>query len=410
MMNNHKNLFNTLKYIFISGISKGLTYLLLFVFALKFSSSDYINLLLLISFEQFLNIILPLNNTNIIYSEKIHDYQTITNKLTSSSILLVIFFVFTYYFTGSYIADYFNNSNYLLYLSIFINVFFNGYFTYLISLLKIKEKHSAALHVQSLYFIIFISIIISLFIFNNKLFAYFVGKTFGFILMLVIVKYLKLNPVNNFRFKRLNTRETKIIINLISIGILGWISGLGFMNLAKIYASGDILIRLGYILNIWNVFLLISIGINSVYFPKVKKHIINNNLKVAISIKFKMLAIYLAISLLFYILYLIYKSSGLLEINSNDKLNDIILEFPNAILLFALTSFYYTINPFYLIKDKFATFNILIIISFIFWALVILLCSFFNMSNFILFLILLYAIKSITLYLFGFKYILKLHD
>jgi len=94
--------------------------------------------------------------------------------------------------------------------------------------------------------------------------------------MLILVKIFKLD-ITKFRTSYLNLEEWKKIINLFSVSILGWLSGLGFMNLAKLYADPENLATIGYILNIWNVFLLISTGINSVYNPLIKKYILQDN-------------------------------------------------------------------------------------------------------------------------------------
>lgn len=83
------------------------------------------------------------------------------------------------------------------------------------------------------------------------------------------------------------------MINLLSVGVLGWIPGLGFMNIAKLYAPPEELPNIGYVLNICNVFLLVSIGINFVDNPLIKKYLLDNNSNKAFKTQTRTLGIYL---------------------------------------------------------------------------------------------------------------------
>ena len=86
---NDNKFFKSLSYIVVSGASKGLNYVLLLYLAVGQYSEQYIAILLLFSLEQILSLVLPLNQSNIIYSKSISDYKLITNKLISSSLIIV---------------------------------------------------------------------------------------------------------------------------------------------------------------------------------------------------------------------------------------------------------------------------------------------------------------------------------
>jgi hypothetical protein len=398
---------NSLKYIFVSGISKGFNYLILLYFAVGIYTEQYITILLLLSFEQLLSLTLPLNNSSIIYSKKIEDYGLITNKLISSSLLLTLVYVLGFFLIRDQIYKYFNINEILIFISIFISIIINAYLVYLSNYYKLVEKHNSALLIQLFFLISFISIVAFIFVIENKILAFFLGKTTGLLLILIFLKAFKLDLIK-FKFKLLTLDEVKKIANLFSVGILGWISGLGFINLAKMYASPENLITIGYVLNLWNIFLLISIGINAVYHPLIKKQIINNKIAKAKKLKNKALIIYLFIGLLFFMSYLIIQKTEMLVLYP--KINAIFSVIPYTIILFVFSVFYYVIHPFYLANDKFGIFNILNIISYAVWVFVMLIGVHFGFKNYLYFLFLLYFLKSIFLYIYAEKKLITTNE
>jgi len=389
---------NSVKYIIVSGASKGLNYLILLYFAVGIYSEQYVIILLLLSLEQLLSLFLPLNNSNIIYSKNITSYNVISNKLISTSILIVLIYILFFLFFQTYFYRYFGIDNLLVYVSIFISMIINGYMVYLTNYYKVIEKHNKALLVQSFYFITFIVIITLVLLLENKILAFFLGKATGLVLVLLLLKIYKLD-FTKFKIAFLSKKEYKSILNLFSVSILGWLSGLGFMNLAKIYASQDNLVLVGYMLNLWNIFLLLSTGINAVYHPLIKKFILQNNFKKAVNVKTKALFIYLGLSLLIYLFYLIIFKLQFLE--NYPKINAVFSMLPYTLLLFVFSIFYYVTHPFYLAYEKFGLFNIINLLSHTLWFLSFLLLTYLGFDNYIWFLILLYFIKSMTIYLYA---------
>lgn len=193
---------NSLKYIFVSGISKGFNYLILLYFAVGIYTEQYITILLLLSFEQLLSLTLPLNNSSIIYSKKIEDYGLITNKLISSSLLLTLVYVLGFFLIRDQIYKYFNINEILIFISIFISIIINAYLVYLSNYYKLVEKHNSALLIQLFFLISFISIVAFIFVIENKILAFFLGKTTGLLLILIFLKAFKLDLIK-FKFKLL---------------------------------------------------------------------------------------------------------------------------------------------------------------------------------------------------------------
>lgn len=391
---------NSLKYILVSGASKGFNYLILLYFAIGIYSDQYVTILLLLSLEQLLSLLLPLNNSSIIYSKNILDYNAITNKLISSSLLMVLAYLILFLFFQKSFFNYFGINSVIVFLSIFCSMLMNAYLVYLTNYYKLIEEHNKALLIQFLFFVSFIAIVIFVLVLENKIIAFFLGKTLGLFLMVFLVKVLKLD-LTKFVFKTLNLSEYKRILNLFSVSVLGWISGLGFMNVAKIYSSPENLVTIGYILNLWNIFLLISTGINAVYHPLIKKFILQKKFNKARNAKTKALLIYLAISLLCFLLYSFVDYTSILE--SYPKANAVFSVIPYTILMFSLSVFYYVTHPFYLSNDKFGIFNILNLISHSIWVLTIIICTYLGLENYIWFLVLLYFLKSMLLYFYAEK-------
>ena len=389
---------NSLKYILVSGASKGFNYLILLYFAISDFSDQYVTILLLLSFEQLLSLILPLNNSSIIYSKSITDYNAITNKLISSSILIIIIYLVVFIIFQNSFYNYFNVNDLIVFFSIFCSMIINSYVVFLTNYYKLIENHSRALHIQTFLFISFISIVVCVALIESKVVAFFLGKAIGLFVVLILMKISKFD-VTKFAFQTLSLNEFKKIINLYSVSILGWISGLGFMNIAKIYESPENLIIIGYILNLWNIFLLISIGINAVYHPLIKKFILKKQLNKAKEIKTKAFFSYLAIAFLSFTLYIIIKKTNLLI--EYPRANNVFSVFPYTLLLFVCSIFYYVIHPFYLTFEKFGVFNFLTILSYFIWIVVMVILSFFEFEDYIWFLILLYFFKSMLLYIYG---------
>lgn len=382
------------KYIIVSGASKGFNYLLLLYLAIGDYTDQYIIILLLLSLEQILSLLLPLNNSNIIYSKSISKYELITNKLISNSLILVFIYIILLIVFKDVVYNYFETNNLLIFISIIVNVLINSYLVYLTNYYKLVEKHQTALLIQALLLISFASILVSVFILENKVIAFFVGKSIGLVLILIIISFLSLN-LSKYSFALLNIKELKKMSNLLSVSVLGWVSGLGFMNIVKVYAASDELLKVGYILNICNVFLLISIGVNSVYNPLIKKYLIQNNVKKALRIKTNTLLIYLSIVVLSFIIYfMIYNVFSI-------KIEKALSVVPYAILIFLFSAFQSVVHPFYLITDRFKNFNYINILSYVVWGLIILLCSYFGYDNYILFLVIIYLLKASFAYFYA---------
>ena len=390
MFKNSANFLISLKYIVISGASKGFNYILLFYFAIGVYSEQYITILLLLSLEQILSLLLPLNHSSLIYSKSITSYKQITNKMTSNSIVMVLLFASIYFVFKSQVSEYFEVDNTIVFISIFLSMLINSYLVYLTNYYKIIEEHKKALVVQALFLISFLCIIILMLVLKNIVVAFFLGKALGLLIVLIILKSSNLLGFD-FKLSFLSTNELKKVLNLFSISALGWASSLGFLHLAKLYSTPDELVEIGYILNVFNIFLLISIGVNSIYAPLIKKYLLEKNINKALQIKTKTLVLYLLIALIFYILSVILSN---IDFSFNNKIKAIISIIPYSIVVLVFSAFNWVVQPFYLINDKFKNYNIINIISYVLWGLFVVVSVFLEYKNFVVFLLLIHFIKN----------------
>lgn len=390
MFKNSANFLISLKYIFISGASKGFNYILLFYFAIGVYSEQYITILLLLSLEQILSLLLPLNHSSLIYSKSITNYKQITNKMTSNSIVMVLLFTSFYFIFKSQVSDYFEVDNTIVFISIFMSMLINSYLVYLTNYYKIIEEHKKALVVQALFLISFLCIIILVLVLKNVVVAFFLGKAIGLLIVLIILKSANLLGFD-FKISFLSTNELKKVLNLFSISALGWASSLGFLHLAKLYSTPDELVEIGYVLNIFNIFLLISIGVNSIYAPLIKKYLLEKNVTKAIKIKTKTLILYLLIAVTFYILSTILSN---MDFSFNNKIKAIISVIPYSILVLVFSAFNWVVQPFYLVNDKFKDYNMINIISYILWCSFVVISISLGYKNFIVFLLVIHFIKN----------------
>ncbi|UKM65591.1 hypothetical protein GSB9_02162 [Flavobacteriaceae bacterium GSB9] len=391
------NLLKSLSYILVSGASKGLNYIILLFLAVGSYSEQYVAILLLFSLEQILSLLLPLNQSSLIYSKSILSYKQITNKLISSSVIVSVTCVLVFFALKKYIFSYFDVHKAIIFFSLFLSMTINAYLNYLTNYYKMIEEHGKALLIQGLLMISFGSILIHILIVEDKVVAFFWGKALGLLLVLTLVKFLGLTKFK-FKIVFLSLSELKLVLNLFSVSALGWGSGLGFMNLAKMYSTAEELVEVGYILNIFNVFLLVSIGVNSVYGPLIKKHVIKNEREKVIKIKNQTLMIYLLIVLLVIVLYILVINLGF---QFNHKIEQVLSILPFAILLFVFNIFHWISQPFYMVNNKFNSYNYLNILSYVFWVLTMIVGLYYGYSDFIAFLMLIHFMKGAMTYLYA---------
>ncbi|MFH4969233.1 hypothetical protein V8G61_13590 [Gaetbulibacter sp. M240] len=403
MLRVNRNVLISIKYILVSGASKGLNYLLLLYFAISAYSDRYITILLLLSLEQILSLLLPLNHSTLIYSKEITDYKLMANKMTTNSILVVLFFFFISFIFEEQISNYFQTQNLIVFFSLFSSMLINSYLFFLTNYYKMIEQHENALKVQAFFLISFLTIILFTIFLKDIVLAFFLGKAIGLVIIILILRRLNLLGFN-FGIKFLSKNDLKAVFNLFSVSALGWLSGWGILNFSKLYSPQDELLKVGYILNLFNVFLLLSIGINSIYAPLIKKELSIKNYKISKKIKLKTLFIYLIIAFTVYLFYLVLIK---IDFNFNDKTNSIISTIPYVILLMIFNALNWVIQPFYLINNKFKTYNIINILSFSIWVLIVVISMYFGYKNFIFFLLLIHFIKSVLAFAYAEKFYLN---
>jgi len=150
--------------------------------------------------------------------------------------------------------------------------------------------------------------------------------------------------------------------------------------------------------------LLISIGVNSIYSPLIKKHLTKNELNIGLKVKSKTLAIYLLIAGVVTLFYVLLINVGFVF---SEKIEKVLSVVPYAILLFVFNIFHWVAQPFYMVNNKFSKYNIINISSYMGWVILIMICSYFGFQKYIWFLIGIHMIKGLLSYFYARKYFMK---
>ena len=202
------------------------------------------------------------------YGEALYKLQDLYNKnklfQTYNSTILVqttVFIILIVLFRNS-LFTYFNHSNLFTYLSIIFNAVLFNSFRLNSSYSQIIENHKKAIIYRSFpFFIAFLFSLLFVWKFQDKILGFFIGKTVGFIIFWIGAnKVTSINLQLKFDvkiFKNIFSR-TKF---LFSNAWLGWLTGIGFINVAKVLIDEQSEIaKFGYALNIYSIFLLLGYG------------------------------------------------------------------------------------------------------------------------------------------------------
>lgn len=339
----------SLLYILFEAIAKGGPHLFLIIIASTVSNTLYNGLLLLVSAEGLIALTYFSNYAEAIYAlkerfETNRVINTVLNlNLVSVSALVILVYLFREALYGYY--DYLNIYTFYCILGI---AFFNITFRFIVLNFQLEEEHNFALKLKFMPFMLsFILSICGFYLFEeDQIFGFFLGKLIGFVLFFIFyarkLKF-KLFIIEFEIFKAYANR----IKNLVIVYLTGWLSGYGYLNIVKQNVSAAALSEMGYVLNIFTLFLLVSNGINQVYTPKLKKEYqISLNNAVALAKKFHLIYIVLiALSLLGY-----YTFNNFITISYIDKYVPYI---GWSCAIFAISTFHYISSPFYYIVDKY---------------------------------------------------------
>ena len=393
----------SLLYILFEGFSKGGSYLLLLFIANFFSNEMYISLMTLLSFETLLKMFFVSY-----YGEALYKLQNIypKNRLFPSYIALVIVQVLLIALliitAHSLLFHYFGHGNLLTYFAILINAILFNSFRLNSSYSQIQENHRTAIIYRSLpFFSAFAFSLLFVWLFNDKILGFFLGKSVGFFLFQLVVRRRQTFSLRLSFNKAIISDILKRSVYLFSNAWLGWVTGIGFINVAKIISKNDLQVaKMGYALNIYSILLLAGYGINQVYGPRLKKLIETNSLEAGIEfskkIQFLFIGIVLFGSLSFIGLDIIFNYFSI-DLSIVPNFVDFWNVVPAAIAVFFFSSFAWIANPYYYILDRYKEFFRITFWGFIASFIIAIITA--TKFKILIAYIILIAIKSVVIYL-----------
>ncbi len=333
-------------YIISEGLSRGIPQLTLIVLAFLISKDNFGILILLYGLESLIVLLLPSNYVEVLYKiqNKNNKIKISNNMFTINLIIITIVLLFYFLFKTKF-SSFYNYDYFIVFVSIIISAFINSFMRFYRTQLQLLLNHNLAIK-NMLYSFGFANFFMILFliIFDDKIFAFFAGKSLGFIIYFIYFIY----------FEKLKFELSKFTIiyfafrvkYLFLFAVYSWLFGYGFIYIVKLIGTSEEVSNIGYIITFSMPFLLIANGINQVYNPKVKKLLSFDFLSGLIFSK-KVFIYYLLLS--FIIIFFIY-SVGFINFEILSKYNIFILL---SAVVFSLSTYKYVYEVYIYINDLF---------------------------------------------------------
>nr|WP_299171050.1 hypothetical protein [uncultured Allomuricauda sp.] len=347
----NKQLVTTAKYIFFEGLSKGGEQLILLLIPVLFPDlqSQYLSILLLISLTGLIKLVNPVNNANAIFGviDKFKKKEILNTVFFFNLVAFLLFLSIAFLFRSGFL-NYYNIVSFWPIVFLAGYMFFRNFFEISSFYEVLIENHNRSLFLKNAPFLLSF-ILQAIFIFWLKMdiiFAFFFAKFLAFT-TIGLLSALQ----GDFSLKaRISPKIFKEVFRYSSTlwvyVFVGWLMGYGALNLTKLFLEDNYSLALGRMINLWMVLLLMANGVNNVYIPILKRKYIENY-RSSLEFRNKILAVYIAISILGVILG--FFVMGLWPFNDL-KLIPFIF-----IMLFA-QAFQYVSNPFYFMADKYRKF------------------------------------------------------
>jgi O-antigen/teichoic acid export membrane protein len=338
-------------YMIFEGLSKGGNHVLLLFIASIIDPSIYLTIMLLISFETLLPIFVISSYNEVLYSIKDKfEKKNIFSTVMTVTTVMSVFYLISVIILKTYLYEYFSYDNLFVYIAIAVNIFFFVYFRFISIFYQLEENHSWAIYLKSLpFFLSFVGVLFGVLLFEDKVFGFFMGKLAGYCVAFLIFtmrnQIFSLNFHIDIKFLEQYIKRTKF---LVLLGVFGWLSGYGFLNIIKYFGTEEETIMLGYMLNFYMVLLLIGNGINQVYNSRLRV-IFKNDIHESIKFSIKTILIYWFISFIIFLLTLIFMQYFLTYSYS----------IALAQILFFILSFYYVSNVYIYLFDKYKVYTYL---------------------------------------------------
>ena len=392
-------------YTLFEGLSKGGNQILLILTASVISKSLYVQLMLLISFESLLTLLFLSSNNDFLYAVNRNKHKKYIAFIVDTTFFQSILFYVLYLSFKRHIDSYFNYDLSIIIVVIILITGMTNVVRFYSTSYQIDLDHNIAIRYKSLpFFFSFITCVTFFLIFQDKIFAFFVGRLVGLLLFFFYIIYKHRifhyifstdTLVFNFVFKRLKFS--------FLTSLLGWATSIGFFNFSKIISDNEeALVVLGLTLNIFSILQLFANGINQVYVPNLRTKYLEAK-EIAVQYSLKILRLYFRLSIFFVIVFLFallfspFLVSVLPNLETYLSNGNVFL----VVVLFLIVSFQWIAAPYFSIMDKFKDFFYLnLIINAFAWLTILLMYFGIGLSNFVVFYFILKTIVSASIFFY----------
>ena len=211
--------------------------------------------------------------------------------------------------------------------------------------LQISLDHTAA--IKNMLYSFGLSnlfIVLFLLVFDDKVFAFFVGKALGLILYALHLIYDK--KLKYYISKSISVYFMLRIKYLFLFAVYSWVFGYGFIYIVRAVGTPEDVANIGYVVTFSTPFLLLANGINQMYNPRLKQLLSISFLKGFLFSK-KVMFLYVAISAA---IILVSYFIGFIDFDILNKYSDAILI---SAIIFGLSTYKYVYEVYLYIYDLF---------------------------------------------------------
>jgi|GEM_PF-5045467 membrane protein len=333
-------------YIISEAISRGIPQLILVILALLMPKDDFAIFILIYGLESLIVLLLPSNYVEILYVlQKKISQKRICNSILTVNFIITIALVLIYAIFMEKVNYFYGYSNYIVFVFIIISAFVNSFMRFYRVQLQILLEHTTA--IKNMFYSFGLSnvcIVLFLLFFDDKVFAFFVGKAFG---LIMYMGYLSYKEKFQFHISKPILAYFAIRIKyLFLFAIYSWVFGYGFIYIIKIIGAPDDVANIGYIITFSTPFLLLANGINQVYAPKLKQ-LLSINFFDGLLFSKKVMLLYIAMSAV------IILAAYLISFIDFDVLNKYSMVILISSIVFGLSIYKYVYEVYLYINDLF---------------------------------------------------------
>lgn len=333
-------------YIISEAISRGIPQLILVILALLMPKDDFAIFILIYGLESLIVLLLPSNYVEILYVlQKKISQKRICNSILTVNFIITIALVLIYAIFMEKVNYFYGYSNYIVFVFIIISAFVNSFMRFYRVQLQILLEHTTA--IKNMFYSFGLSnvcIVLFLLFFDDKVFAFFVGKAFGLIMYMGYLSYKE-----KFQFYISKSMLVYFAIRvkyLFLFAIYSWTFGYGFIYVIRIIGAPDDVANIGYIITFSTPFLLLANGINQVYAPKLKQ-LLSINFFDGLLFSKKVMLLYIAMSAV------IILAAYLISFIDFDVLNKYSMVILISSIVFGLSIYKYVYEVYLYINDLF---------------------------------------------------------